>query len=40
MPVERQAAPSGPQTEVARIEVFRGVKKSEETFDLPTRKKQ
>jgi pilus assembly protein CpaB len=27
------------QREVARVEVFRGVKKSEETFDLPTGKK-
>lgn len=28
-----------PQREVARVEVFRGVKKSEETFDLPIGKK-
>lgn len=29
----------GRQTDVARVEVYRGVKKSEETFDLPTGKK-
>jgi hypothetical protein len=31
--------PGAQQREVARVEVFRGVKKSEETFDLPTGKK-
>jgi pilus assembly protein CpaB len=29
-----------PQNDVAHIEVFRGVKKSDETFDLPTGKKK
>jgi pilus assembly protein CpaB len=33
------SAPPALQREVARVEVFRGVKKSEETFDLPTGKK-
>jgi pilus assembly protein CpaB len=28
--------PAAQQREVARVEVFRGIKKSEETFDLPT----
>jgi len=31
--------PATPAREVAHVEVFRGVKKSEETFDLPTGKK-
>jgi pilus assembly protein CpaB len=37
--VAHPAAPALPQNDVARVEVFRGVKKSEETFDLPTGKK-
>jgi pilus assembly protein CpaB len=49
-PLSRSARPSPPKAaqpqtpaalerEVDRVEVFRGVKKSEETFDLPTGKK-
>jgi hypothetical protein len=39
MAVPHPQPPVVQQNEVARVEVFRGVKKSEETFDLPTGKK-
>ncbi len=38
-PATETVAPAPPQRPTTYIEVFRGVKKSEETFDLPTGKK-
>jgi pilus assembly protein CpaB len=38
-PAHVQQVPAAQQREVARVEVFRGIKKSEETFDVPAGKK-